>query len=144
MKKSLLFVFFILFMFIFNLKSFNTIDSKVLLYDELKPYVEEEFKLNFYLFNIKDLKKIFKDLDIEIISVKPLNELYYSEEIEIEGDSLDKITSNLINEYSKIVKDLGYDEASLYFEINGFNIEQMKIRCLVKDLIELENRIDII
>ncbi len=144
LKKSLLFVFFSAFVFLFSLRSINTIDSKVLIYDELKPYVQDEFDINFYSFNVKDLKKVFGDLNIEILSVKPLNELYYNKEMKVQGNDLDQMTYYLMTKYSSIVKDMGYDEASLYFEINGFNIEKMKIRCLVKDLMELEKRIDII
>jgi hypothetical protein len=110
----------------------------------MKPYVENEFDINFYSLNVRVMKKIFEGLDIEILSVKPMNELYFNDEMNVRGNNINDIVDNLMIDYSEVVKYLGYNDASLYFEIYGFNIEKIKVKAMVKDLTILEDRIDII
>ncbi len=145
MKKSLTFVtiFICLFSFL-NVKSVNTIDSMVLMYERDNLFEEDIFNINFFSFNVKEIPEVFKDLDIEIISVKPIEDLYESDDLSERGNSFKEITSNLINRYTNNLIKKGYEEEALYYEQQGFNIQSMKIRCLIKDLIILESRVKII
>ncbi len=102
------------------------------MYEKDNLFEEGTFDINFFSFNVKDIPETFKDLDIKIISVTPIKELYKSNTLSVRGNSLKEITSNLIREYTgSLIKD-GYEEEILYFEQQGFNIESMKIRCLIK------------
>lgn len=145
MKKTLIFIIIFLFFFSFlNIKSVNTIDSLVLMYDKNNLFEQEIFNINFYSFNVKEIPKVFKDLDIEIISVTPIKDLYKVKDLSTRGNSLSEITSNLIKDYTDNLIKSGYEEEALYFEQQGFNIESMKILCVIKDLIVLESRVKII
>lgn len=145
MKKALIFIIiFVSFFSFLNIKSVNTIDSIALVYDKNNLYEQEIFNINFYSFNVKEIPEVFKDLDIKIISVSPIKELYKINDLVIRGNSLEEITSNLLEDYTDNLIEIGFEDEALYFEQQGFNIESMKIICLVKDLIVLESRVKII
>lgn len=145
MKKFCLFIIIFLSFFSFlNVRSVNTIDSLALIYDKNNLYEQDIFKINFFSFNVKEIPQVFKDLDIKIISVSPIKELYKMEDLTVRGNSLEAISSNLIKDYTNRLINMGYDDAALYFEQKGFNIESMQILCLIKDLIDLESRVKII
>lgn len=145
MKKSISFIIIFVFLFSFvNVKSVNTIDSVVLMYEKNNIFEENYFDLTFFSFNVKEIPQKFKDLEVEIISVKPVSDLFDSNILTSRGNTFEEITSNLIKKYSSTIMEKGYDEQALYYEQQGFNIESMRVKCLVKDLIILERRINIV
>lgn len=126
MKKIVysIFMFFLSFFF-FNIKTVNTIDDIALVYNE-KEDAEKYYTISFYDFDIYDLDEAFKDLDIKILSIKPINceKLYYVN------------TYKLIEEYNKSFSELGL--------LKSFKIESMVIISTKNELLELEKRVDII
>lgn len=142
--KKITFIIILFIFFFYNIRSINTIDSIVLMYEQDNIYEEDIFNINFFSFNIMNIPQIFKDLDIKIISVKPEENLYYKKSIKAFGNTYEEITKNLLKDYSTILNNNGYVEQSYYFEQKGFNITSMKIRCIIKELIELEKRVKII
>lgn len=145
MKKSLLLISFFFFLFLFlNIKKINTIDSMVLMYEKDDLFEQDIFDINFYAFNVKEIPKAFRDLDIEIIRVVPKKDLYDNEALSVIGNNYEEITFNLMKKYSKRLAAKGHEDQSLYYLQQGFSIQSMKIRCLIKDLTVLESRINII
>jgi hypothetical protein len=83
-------------------------------------------------------------MDVIIDLINEEEELYFNDEMNVRGNNINDIVDNLMIDYSEVVKYLGYNDASLYFEINGFNVEKIKVKAMVKDLTILADRIDII
>lgn len=128
LKKMINYLFLFVFFFFFSINKVNTIDSVALIHNNRDIDEEKYYSINFYNFNIRDLQIAFKDLDIEILNIKPMNcEIIYFTSIE-----------QVINDYNKFLM----NDENLY--LNNFYIESMKIISSKKNLLSLEKRIDII
>lgn len=134
MKKIVFyFLFSFLSFFFFGIKDINTIDELALIYNQKDLEEQNYYKLNFYDFNIFELEKIFKDLNIKIITLKP----EYGESLEY------KNTLEFIKNYKEYLIGKGYEKEVTSIELNGFEIDSMYILSTKEDLIKLEQRISI-
>lgn len=122
-------ILFVFSFFFFDIKDVNTIDDVALIYDK-KENTEEYFSVSFYDFNVLDLDRVFKGLNIKILSVKPYNydKIYYDN------------TYKLIEEYNKKY----LDNSFIVTTLKSFQIENMVIICTQSELSRLESRIGII
>lgn len=139
MKRLIYYLsFFILSYFVFNYDLVNSNDDIALTYSKENIYAENIYNVSFYDLNILDIDKVFKGLNIKIMSV-------ILEDNKFNDKSLYYTNSEKLIEYCiNYLKERGYEEESIYISTHGLKIKSIRLKSNVNEIIKLEKRTNVI
>ena len=131
-------IFFLSFLF-FNTTSYGTEDINL---DAFKIDNKQSiFNIKFDNMNINDIDEILENTSAKILKIIPKDKIYTAKDIIPNDENINKIITNAINTYKNLLIKNGYENESVYAELNGFEISNLILECNNNDLMKIGERV---